>query len=91
MLQKGCECREGKTEEWKQNWNEVFMDEVEGERGERKRGEKKRGERKKLNVIKCLETEKDERFKTVLQVSFYVLKIKSKFKKFRIIKICRKY
>jgi hypothetical protein len=28
MLQKSCECREGKMEEWEQNWDEVFMDEV---------------------------------------------------------------
>jgi hypothetical protein len=45
MLQKGCECRERKMEKWKQNWDEVFMDEVKG-RGERERGEK-RGEREK--------------------------------------------
>jgi hypothetical protein len=28
MLQKDCECGEGKVEEWKQNWDEVFMNEV---------------------------------------------------------------
>jgi hypothetical protein len=33
---------------------------------------------KKWNVIKCLETEKDKRFNTLLQLNFYVLKIKSK-------------
>jgi hypothetical protein len=53
----------------------------EKERGKRERREKKRGKRereKKQNVIKCLEAEKGERFNTVLQLSFYVLKIKSK-------------
>jgi hypothetical protein len=35
-------------EKWKQNWDEVFMDEVKRERrGERERGEEKRGERGK--------------------------------------------
>jgi hypothetical protein len=29
MLQKGYECREGKMEEWKQNWDKVFMDKKE--------------------------------------------------------------
>jgi hypothetical protein len=28
MLQKGCECREKEMEIWKQNWDELFMDEV---------------------------------------------------------------
>jgi hypothetical protein len=38
MVQKGCECREGKMEEWKQNWDdEVCMDKVRRERGEKKR------------------------------------------------------
>jgi hypothetical protein len=52
----------------------------EGEK-ERERGEKEREERKRergKNIIKCMETEKDERFNTFLQLSFYVLKIKSK-------------
>jgi hypothetical protein len=31
MLQKGCESREGEMEEWKQNWEEVFMDKMEKE------------------------------------------------------------
>jgi hypothetical protein len=35
MLQKDCECREGEVEKWKQNWDEVFMDEV--RKGERER------------------------------------------------------
>jgi hypothetical protein len=48
MLQKGCECREREMEKWKQNRDEVFMDEVKRERrGERERGEEKRGEREK--------------------------------------------
>jgi hypothetical protein len=34
MFQKGCECREGEIEEWKQNWDEVFM--VKKERKEKK-------------------------------------------------------
>jgi hypothetical protein len=46
MLQKGCECREGEVEEWKQNWDEVFMGEVR-RKTERKEREKKREERKK--------------------------------------------
>jgi hypothetical protein len=75
MLQEGCECREREMEKWKQNWDEVFMDGVKKERGER--GEK-RGEREKKSAIKCLETEKDERFNIFLQLSSYVLKIKSK-------------
>jgi hypothetical protein len=52
------------------------MDEVKREREKGEREEK--GERKKSNVTKCLETEKDERLNTLLQLSFYVLKIKSK-------------
>jgi hypothetical protein len=28
MLQRDCECGEGKVEEWKQSWDEVFMNEV---------------------------------------------------------------
>jgi hypothetical protein len=49
MLQKGCECREREMEKWKQNWDEVFMNEVrrEIEGCERERGEKKREKRKK--------------------------------------------
>jgi hypothetical protein len=43
--------------------------------GWRKRGER---ERKEKCHKKCLETEKDERFNILLQLSFYVLKIKSK-------------
>jgi hypothetical protein len=34
--------------------------------------------REKEQNIKCLETKKDERFNILLQLSFYVLKIKSK-------------
>jgi DNA-binding PadR family transcriptional regulator len=89
MLQKGCECGEREMEEWKHSWDEIFMDEVRRERERRKRkeiegrkqerGEKKRGEREKnQNVIKCLETEKDEKFNTLLQLSFSVLKVKNK-------------
>jgi hypothetical protein len=58
------------------NWDEVFMDKVRREEKERERKEKEGREKK---VMKCLETEKDERFNTLLQLSFYVLKIKSKF------------
>jgi hypothetical protein len=70
MLQKGCECREREMEKWKQNWDEVFLNEVGG--GERERDKKKGGEREreKKNVLKCLETEKYEMFNTVLQLSF---------------------
>jgi hypothetical protein len=40
---------------------------------------KKRKEReKKRNVIKCLEAKEDETFNILLQLCFYVLKIKSK-------------
>jgi hypothetical protein len=41
MLQKGCECREGKMEEWKRNWDEVFMGEVRRERNSGKREREK--------------------------------------------------
>jgi hypothetical protein len=48
MLQKGCECRE----KWKQNWDEVFMDEVKREReGKRKRREKEREKRERKNKM----------------------------------------
>jgi hypothetical protein len=47
MFQKGCECREREVEEWKQNWDEVFVDEVRGEREREREKRKKRGERKK--------------------------------------------
>jgi hypothetical protein len=41
-----CEWRERELEKWKQNWDEVFMDEVKRERGEKERGEKReRGEK----------------------------------------------
>jgi hypothetical protein len=42
MLQKDCECREREMEIWKQNWDEVFMDEVKRERGERGDRERKK-------------------------------------------------
>jgi hypothetical protein len=35
MLQKDCEYGEEKVEEWKQNWDEVFMNYVRREREER--------------------------------------------------------
>jgi hypothetical protein len=44
MLQKVCECREGDVEEWKQNWDEVSMDEVKRQR----KGERERGKREKI-------------------------------------------
>jgi hypothetical protein len=47
MLQKGCECGVREVEKWKQNWDEVFMDEMKRERGEKERGERKRGKREK--------------------------------------------
>jgi hypothetical protein len=75
MLQKEQECGEGKVEEWKQNWDEVFMNEV---RRERERKRERGREREKVKCQKCLETEKDEKFNTPLRLSFYVLKIKSK-------------
>jgi hypothetical protein len=56
--------------------NECCRRVVNEREGERERGEKKG--RKRTNVMKCLETEKDERFNILLQLSFYVLKIKSK-------------
>jgi hypothetical protein len=51
MLQKGCECREGEMEEWKQNWDDVFPNKVKRERGggrvrERKREKEKRDREK---------------------------------------------
>jgi hypothetical protein len=52
----------------------VFMDKVRREKEEEKKGKKE----KKYNVMKCLETKKDERFNILLQLSFCVLKIKSK-------------
>jgi hypothetical protein len=64
MLQKGCEYREREIEKWKQNWDEVFMDEVQ--------------KIESVNVLKCSETEKDKRFTTLPQLSFYVLKVQSK-------------
>jgi hypothetical protein len=39
---KGCKCREREVEKWKQNWDEVFMDEVRRERKKRKRGKRKK-------------------------------------------------
>jgi hypothetical protein len=45
MLQKGCDCREGEVEEWKQNWDEVCLDEVRRKRGDRER--ERREERKR--------------------------------------------
>jgi hypothetical protein len=39
MLQKGSECREREMDKWKQNWDEVFMDEVKRESGEKEREE----------------------------------------------------
>jgi hypothetical protein len=50
MLQKGCECREREMEKWKQNWDEVFMDEVKG-------GEKKKTREK----IKCHKMFRDKK------------------------------
>jgi hypothetical protein len=44
MLQKDCECGEGIVEEWKQNWDEVFINEV---RREREREEKEKGVRER--------------------------------------------
>jgi hypothetical protein len=76
MLQKDSECGEGEVEEWKTiGMQSSWMKWGERERDEKERGERERG---KKNVIKYLETEKDERFNTLLQLSFYVLKIKSK-------------
>jgi hypothetical protein len=43
MFQKGCECREREVEGWKQNWDEVFMDEVRRER-KREKGKTEKGE-----------------------------------------------
>jgi hypothetical protein len=39
--------------------------------------------------MKCLETEKDKKFNILLQLSFYVLKIKSKLKNLRLLKYAR--
>jgi hypothetical protein len=39
--------------------------------------------------MKCLKTEKDKRFNTLLQSSFCVLKIKSKFQKLGLLKYAR--
>jgi hypothetical protein len=49
MLQKGCECREGKMEKWKQNWDDVFLNKVKKEGGE---GERKGEEREKRETEK---------------------------------------
>jgi hypothetical protein len=40
LKEKDCECGEGKVEEWKQKWDEIFMNEVGRERRERERKEK---------------------------------------------------
>jgi hypothetical protein len=47
MSQKDYECREREVEEWKQSWDEVFMDEVKRERQERGREGVKEREREK--------------------------------------------
>jgi hypothetical protein len=73
MLQKVCECREGKIEKQKQNCDEVFMDKVKRERKERE-GRKK--ERKKVKCHEMFGDRKDERFNVLVQLNFYVLKIK---------------
>jgi hypothetical protein len=52
MFQKGCECREREVEEWKQNWDEVFVDDV--KRGERERERRVREVRKEKEG-KCSE------------------------------------
>jgi hypothetical protein len=46
MLQKSYECREGETEEWKQNWDDVFLNKVKRER-KRKETERKRKKRER--------------------------------------------
>jgi hypothetical protein len=46
MFWKDCECREREMKKWKQNWDEVFMDEVKREKEERKREEKERKRKK---------------------------------------------
>jgi hypothetical protein len=50
MLQKGCKCREGEMEEWKQNRDDVFLSKVnkerEKEREKRERGKRERGKNK---------------------------------------------
>jgi hypothetical protein len=43
MLQKGCECGEREMEERKQNWDEVFMNEM-------RKGKREKEEREK---VKC--------------------------------------
>jgi hypothetical protein len=40
MFQKGCECKEGEMEKWKQNWDKVFMDKMRRERRERRERER---------------------------------------------------
>jgi hypothetical protein len=47
MLQKCCECRERKMEQSKQNWNEVFMDEMKREREEKERERREKEERER--------------------------------------------
>jgi hypothetical protein len=53
MLQKCCECREGEMEEWNQNWDKIFMDEV--------REKKRREKRRKKEKMKCHKMFKDRK------------------------------
>jgi hypothetical protein len=70
MLQKGCECRKREMEKWKQNWDEVFMDEVEREREMREKGEREK-------KIKCHKMFREKRMKGLIHlVEFLCLKNK---------------
>jgi hypothetical protein len=51
MLQEDCECKEREMKKWKQNWDEVFIFDVEREREgkKRERREKEGKERGKMS------------------------------------------
>jgi hypothetical protein len=55
MFQKGCECREREMEKWKQNWDEVFIDEVKRGGRKRVREERKTKGKERNKKIKCHE------------------------------------
>jgi hypothetical protein len=61
MLQKVCECREGEMENWKQNWDEVFMDGVKRETGEKERERREKEREKREEKIKCHEMFRDRK------------------------------
>jgi hypothetical protein len=54
LKEKECCKRILNVEEWKQNWDEVFMNKVrrEREREEKERGERERGKKNVINVCR---------------------------------------